>query len=113
MTVDASRSCLGLATSVGSATRQIVDTRVLLTAAVPPALPGSSMSRGSLAPPLDAITRLFRSARRRRHAPAMAQMKPASSRAIATVTTLAVFFFQAEDGIRDGTVTGVQTCALP
>src|SRR2546430_8469902 len=25
----------------------------------------------------------------------------------------AVFFFQAEDGIRDLTVTGVQTCALP
>src|SRR5437870_6027142 len=25
----------------------------------------------------------------------------------------AVFFFQAEDGIRDGHVTGVQTCALP
>src|SRR5438309_605918 len=24
-----------------------------------------------------------------------------------------VFFFQAEDGIRGGTVTGVQTCALP
>src|SRR5689334_14194638 len=24
-----------------------------------------------------------------------------------------IFFFQAEDGIRDGTVTGVQTCALP
>src|SRR6267143_3332199 len=23
------------------------------------------------------------------------------------------FFFQAEDGIRDGPVTGVQTCALP
>src|SRR6266481_6477532 len=23
------------------------------------------------------------------------------------------FFFQAEDGIRGGTVTGVQTCALP
>src|SRR5207253_8615179 len=23
------------------------------------------------------------------------------------------FFFQAEDGIRDGHVTGVQTCALP
>src|SRR5437016_6970089 len=23
------------------------------------------------------------------------------------------FFFQAEDGIRDGSVTGVQTCALP
>src|SRR5689334_24718684 len=26
---------------------------------------------------------------------------------------LCFFFFQAEDGIRDGTVTGVQTCALP
>src|SRR5699024_11574488 len=25
----------------------------------------------------------------------------------------AVFFFQAEDGIRDRNVTGVQTCALP
>src|SRR6266508_5003345 len=29
-------------------------------------------------------------------------------------TQIAVFFFfQAEDGIRDGHVTGVQTCALP
>src|SRR5439155_10232625 len=27
--------------------------------------------------------------------------------------TLSLFFFQAEDGIRDGHVTGVQTCALP
>src|SRR5207253_4682656 len=26
---------------------------------------------------------------------------------------LIFFFFQAEDGIRDGHVTGVQTCALP
>src|SRR5690625_868988 len=26
---------------------------------------------------------------------------------------LLIFFFQAEDGIRDGHVTGVQTCALP
>ena len=24
-----------------------------------------------------------------------------------------IFFFQAEDGIRDDLVTGVQTCALP
>src|SRR5215510_12736089 len=38
MTVDASRSCLGLATSVGSAIRQIVDARVLLAAAAPPSL---------------------------------------------------------------------------
>src|SRR5256886_10849498 len=29
------------------------------------------------------------------------------------VTMIAFFFFQAEDGIRDLTVTGVQTCALP
>src|SRR6266542_2616490 len=29
------------------------------------------------------------------------------------VVLLVVFFFQAEDGIRDATVTGVQTCALP
>src|SRR5690625_5607696 len=29
------------------------------------------------------------------------------------VSFLVCFFFQAEDGIRDGHVTGVQTCALP
>src|SRR5207245_4840351 len=29
------------------------------------------------------------------------------------VCCIVVFFFQAEDGIRDATVTGVQTCALP
>src|SRR5256886_8796564 len=28
-------------------------------------------------------------------------------------TSFFIFFFQAEDGIRDLTVTGVQTCALP
>src|SRR5438309_11550429 len=28
-------------------------------------------------------------------------------------TSLFFFFFQAKDGIRYGTVTGVQTCALP
>src|SRR3989338_9703222 len=27
--------------------------------------------------------------------------------------SVVVFFFKEEDGIRDGTVTGVQTCALP
>src|SRR6266487_6376559 len=30
-----------------------------------------------------------------------------------TLSLSSVFFFQAEDGIRDGRVTGVQTCALP
>src|SRR5579863_261582 len=29
------------------------------------------------------------------------------------MTNFVFFFFQAEDGIRDGRVTGVQTCALP
>src|SRR2546430_5514811 len=29
------------------------------------------------------------------------------------VSSTVFFFFQAEDGIRDLTVTGVQTCALP
>src|SRR5438128_12701058 len=29
------------------------------------------------------------------------------------MTSVYFFFFQAEDGIRDATVTGVQTCALP
>src|SRR2546430_10142313 len=29
------------------------------------------------------------------------------------ICSLLYFFFQAEDGIRDLTVTGVQTCALP
>src|SRR3981081_852263 len=69
MTVDTSRSCLGLATCVGSAIRRIVDARVLLTATVPPALPGLSVSGGSPAPPLDAITRFARSACRRHHLP--------------------------------------------
>src|ERR1700731_986341 len=55
MTGDASRSCLGLETCVGSAIRQIVVARVLLTATLPPALPGSRMLNGSLAPPVAAI----------------------------------------------------------
>src|SRR5439155_3069327 len=29
------------------------------------------------------------------------------------INLASLFFFQAEDGIRDGHVTGVQTCALP
>src|SRR5436190_1365855 len=32
---------------------------------------------------------------------------------IKAIHSSAVFFFQAEDGIRDHCVTGVQTCALP
>src|SRR2546430_3083155 len=36
-----------------------------------------------------------------------------ADRAIERTGLMCVFFFQAEDGIRDLTVTGVQTCALP
>src|SRR2546426_6159327 len=32
---------------------------------------------------------------------------------ILTIVPISFFFFQAEDGIRDYKVTGVQTCALP
>ena len=32
---------------------------------------------------------------------------------IVVVCVIFFFFFQAEDGIRDHCVTGVQTCALP
>src|SRR2546430_2110842 len=35
------------------------------------------------------------------------------ARGVADYWTVFFFFFQAEDGIRDLTVTGVQTCALP
>src|SRR6266542_110411 len=40
---------------------------------------------------------------------------PKSSTPIISVTPVMahIFFFQAEDGIRDATVTGVQTCAIP
>src|SRR5256885_11311099 len=36
-----------------------------------------------------------------------------SLRNVSTVSLRLFFFFQAEDGIRDYKVTGVQTCALP
>src|SRR5260370_2083265 len=32
---------------------------------------------------------------------------------VCVLSVLLFFFFQAEDGIRDSSVTGVQTCALP
>src|SRR6202047_4507259 len=37
----------------------------------------------------------------------------AESRGAVMATLVISFFFQAEDAIRDRTVTGVQTCALP
>src|SRR5258708_24848083 len=35
------------------------------------------------------------------------------TRTLMSTSITSVFFFQAEDGIRDDLVTGVQTCALP
>src|SRR3989442_5832981 len=37
----------------------------------------------------------------------------ADSYIISNIMSFFFFFFQAEDGIRDADVTGVQTCALP
>src|SRR2546430_4691275 len=42
------------------------------------------------------------------------QFAPKTSGSVTgNISVVYVFFFQAEDGIRDLTVTGVQTCALP
>src|SRR5690348_8129513 len=38
---------------------------------------------------------------------------PFKSETVYLTGIIEIFFFQAEDGIRDGRVTGVQTCALP
>src|SRR2546430_2061162 len=50
------------------------------------------------------------SLRKKRSSPNVFEM--AATETIASII-LIYFFFQAEDGIRDLTVTGVQTCALP
>src|SRR5579863_4858977 len=48
------------------------------------------------------------------HATTASGRDPASSSDCARAySPMTVFFFQAEDGIRYGRVTGVQTCALP
>src|SRR2546430_6388860 len=41
------------------------------------------------------------------------EVGPTTIKVLAERDPAALFFFQAEDGIRDLTVTGVQTCALP
>jgi hypothetical protein len=68
--------------------RKLVDARVLLTATAPSALPSRSVPDASLAPPVDAIIQ-FPAQPAAITWRAMAQTKPASSRAIAVVTTLA------------------------
>src|SRR5438105_1131317 len=41
------------------------------------------------------------------------QQKESTARVASIMENTNLFFFQAEDGIRDPLVTGVQTCALP
>src|SRR5688572_32526173 len=48
-----------------------------------------------------------------RHAPTRSMVFARLKRKSPRRTDSVSFFFQAEDGIRDLTVTGVQTCALP
>src|SRR5688572_16683621 len=48
-----------------------------------------------------------------RRPPASPASKSSSASILTSYATPDLFFFQAEDGIRDLTVTGVQTCALP
>ena len=76
-------------TCVGSATRQIVVTRVLLTATALPGCPAAacSVARWRLPAMRSRVSCDQPAADGTRRA--MAQMKPASSRAIAAVTTLA------------------------
>src|SRR5258708_14986244 len=47
------------------------------------------------------------------HLPWHCIVEPSSLIAVGCAVSLFFFFFQAEDGIRDDLVTGVQTCALP
>src|SRR5438552_6678154 len=44
---------------------------------------------------------------------AVVTVSPRKARCVVQLPVIAVFFFQAEDGIRDDLVSGVQTCALP
>src|SRR5207249_7772250 len=44
---------------------------------------------------------------------ALALLGSSSPLLVSSLSALCFFFFQAEDGIRDRNVTGVQTCALP
>src|SRR5260221_9411933 len=47
------------------------------------------------------------------HCIQMVKYETASDMVVCLDFNLVFFFFQAEDGIRDHCVTGVQTCALP
>src|SRR2546430_3576154 len=61
----------------------------------------------------EAIRQMFASAAIRKEVPVDEQLGLMPSKVIKFIDFKNFFFFQAEDGIRDLTVTGVQTCALP
>src|SRR2546430_3290252 len=58
------------------------------------------------------VTKEWAAIHRKHHAKCETAEDPHSPQ-ILGVNRVLCFFFQAEDGIRDLTVTGVQTCALP
>src|SRR5256886_12668666 len=51
--------------------------------------------------------------KRTSHRSETSQIRSVKGRGVFAASLTTFFFFQAEDGIRDLTVTGVQTCALP
>src|SRR5207245_1389819 len=65
-----------------------------------------SFISGRLAPQPNQIKQLIRNGR-------SASMQRTFKKSFTSFSHSTSFFFQAEDGIRDATVTGVQTCALP
>ena len=89
MTGGTSQSCFGLVACVGSVIRQIVLCEGSPDRGRALGLAWQQHVDRSRAPRLDVSTRFSRSARRDRHLPGDGQRKPASSGAIAAVTTLA------------------------
>src|SRR6266403_5172937 len=61
----------------------------------------------------DAYTKLHPEVKVTVFSTSLREMEQKLSAAVPTGTGPDIFFFQAEDGIRDLYVTGVQTCALP
>src|SRR5205085_5270932 len=72
----------------------------------------SEANRRARAHPNDANAPIEPQQRKTRNAHTVLRISTAERRELAQIRTR-LFFFQAEDGIRDLTVTGDQTCALP
>src|SRR5262249_61685913 len=99
--VAASSPALTLGISVGGGPGREVFARNSLTAAEAGATDVTSFRKELDMALSDQLTKLA------------ARAKEAEDHAAAAKSKARAFFFQAEDGIRDWSVTGVQTCALP